>query len=572
MIEGISVRKGKEFPLKSIQLSLFLSIFVAVVPFSGCRQTPSAISTGHDSISSPPPNKLAAARKELVILCVGDSITAGTYPKKLQTNLDKAGIPAKVLNCGMDGYTSGAYLRFMKYFDLFKMVRPGVILLQLGTNDARTDFAHTETVQFRENMENMVKLIRKELYRDKPPLVLISTVLPIIPRGTVFTKTSAERITEEINPAIRDISNKLNLPLLDNYELFKNRLEWLTDGVHPNEEGYQAIADNWFSLIAQVTGKKSPAPGKTGLIYHESYLLHDTGKDHPESPQRLKGIIEHLKETGVLSQLLRIEPSPAPIKWITSIHTQQYVEHVRESCEDGGHYLDSVDTGISLESYEVARLGVGGVLKAVDAVITGRVKNAFCAIRPPGHHALADRAMGFCIFNNVAIATRYIQEQHGLPKVLIVDWDVHHGNGTQAAFYDDPNVLYFSIHRYPFYPGSGAEKEKGEGKGLGGNINVPLRAGCGDREYVKALEDKLKPPAIAFDPDFIIISAGFDAHKDDPLGGMQVTAKGFAEMTRIVKEIADLCCEGRVISVLEGGYDLIGLSESVRAHISALRE
>ena len=373
-------------------------------------------------------------------------------------------------------------------------------------------------------------------------------------------------------PIIRDISNELNLPLLDNYKLFKNRPEWLTDGVHPNEEGYQAMADNRLPLVAQVIGKKSPAPGKTGLIYHESYLLHDTGKNHPESPERLKAIIEHLKETGVLFQLLRIEPSPACVKWITSVHTRQYVEHVRESCEDGRHYLDSADTGISLKSYEVARLAVGGVLKAVDAVMSERVKNAFCAIRPPGHHASSDRAMGFCIFNNVAIATRYIQKQYGLPKVLIVDWDVHHGNGTQEAFYDDPSVLYFSIHRYPFYPGSGAEKERGKGKGLGCNINVPLSAGCGDREYVKAFEEKLKPPAIAFDPDFVIISAGFDAHKDDPLGGMRVTAKGFAEMTRIVKDIADLCCGGRVITVLEGGYDLIGLSESVRAHISALRE
>ena len=330
------------------------------------------------------------------------------------------------------------------------------------------------------------------------------------------------------------------------------------------------MADNRFPLVGHPAGKKSSSPGKTGLVYHESYLLHDPGEGHPESPARLKGIIEHLKETGVLSGLLRIEPSPAPIKWITSVHTRQYVEHVRESCENGGYCLDSGDTGISVESYEVARLGVGGVLKAVDAVMDGEVQNAFCAIRPPGHHALSDRAMGFCIFNNVATATRYIQEKYGLPKVLIVDWDVHHGNGTQAAFYDDPSVLYFSIHRYPFYPGSGAEEERGEGKGLGGNINVPLPADSGDREYVKALNEELKPRAITFDPDFVIISAGFDAHKDDPLGGMQVTAKGFAEMTRIVKEIAEACCGGRVISVLEGGYDLTGLSESVRAHISAL--
>ncbi|MBA7485700.1 Histone deacetylase-like amidohydrolase [subsurface metagenome] len=201
-----------------------------------------------------------------------------------------------------------------------------------------------------------------------------------------------------------------------------------------------------------------------------------------------------------------------------------------------------------------------------------RVTNAFCAVRPPGHHALENRAMGFCIFNNVAIGTRYIQAKHNLPKVLIVDWDVHHGNGTQAEFYDDPNVLYFSVHQYPFYPGSGSQAEQGGGKGLLTNINVPLPAGSGDDRYVKAFEEKLVPAASSFSPDFVLVSAGFDAHEGDLLGGMRVTDRGFAKLTQIVKGIAEKCCAGRLVSVLEGGYGLEGLAASVEAHIRVLMQ
>jgi len=217
-------------------------------------------------------------------------------------------------------------------------------------------------------------------------------------------------------------------------------------------------------------------------------------------------------------------------------------------------------------------MAAGGVLAAIDAVMEQKVTNAFCAVRPPGHHALENRAMGFCIFNNVAIGTRYIQEKHNLPKVLIVDWDVHHGNGTQAAFYDDPNVLYFSVHQYPFYPGSGSQAEQGRGKGLKTNINVPLPAGSGDESYVKAFEEKLAPAASSFAPDFVLVSAGFDAHKGDLLGGMRVTEQGFAKLTQIVKSIAEKCCSGRLVSVLEGGYGMEGLAASVEAHIRVLMQ
>jgi len=313
---------------------------------------------------------------------------------------------------------------------------------------------------------------------------------------------------------------------------------------------------------------------RTGFVYHDIYLQHKTGAGHPERPQRLEAISARLKgmvsgeHTGSLLQLG--EHVGSPVQWISAVHDPQYIERVKVSCRDGIEYMDSIDTPISPKSYEVAVAAVGGVLSAVDAVMAGDIENVFCAVRPPGHHAKRDRAMGFCIFNNVAIAARYIQKKYELSKVLIVDWDVHHGNGTQDAFYDDPTVLYFSTHQYPFYPGTGSAEEKGEGKGVGYNINVPLSAGCGDDEYKKVFEEILQPAAMKFKPDFILISAGFDAHRDDPLGGMNITAEGFAEMTSIIKEIAEKCCEGRIVSVLEGGYDLDGLADSVEAHVAVL--
>ena len=311
---------------------------------------------------------------------------------------------------------------------------------------------------------------------------------------------------------------------------------------------------------------------KTGFIYDDIYLEHKTTPDHPEKPARLTAIVDKLKATGLCTGLLTVSPKPADVQWITTIHSQQYVEHVRRSYREGAAYLDSMDTPISEKSYDVALAAAGGVFCAIDAVIESKVTNAFCAVRPPGHHAMSDRAMGFCLFNNVAIGTRYIQKKHDLHKILIVDWDVHHGNGTQAAFYDDPSVLYFSVHQYPFYPGTGSQAEKGSGKGLNCTINVPLPAGSTDADYLRAFKDKLEPTALAFSPDFVLISAGFDAHEDDLLGGMRVTAEGFAKLTRIVKQIAEKCCRGRLVSVLEGGYHLEALAASVEAHIHVLME
>ena len=310
--------------------------------------------------------------------------------------------------------------------------------------------------------------------------------------------------------------------------------------------------------------------GKSGFVFSPVYLRHQTGAEHPECPQRLSAILERLEESGRIERLVRLEPRPAAEEWITAIHSPDYVQRLQESCRKGAGYIDSRDTPVSKDSYAAAVAAAGGVLAAIDAVMDGKVRNAFCAVRPPGHHALKDRAMGFCLLNNVAIGARYAQKKHKLARVLIVDWDVHHGNGTQAAFYDDPTVLYFSIHRDRFYPGTGSAAEKGEGGGLGFTVNVPMAAGAGDAEYLAAFAKSLAPAAAAFRPDFVLVSAGFDAHQRDPLGGMKLTSTAYAEMTRVVKKIAADHCHGRMVSVLEGGYDLEGLADAVEAHLSVM--
>jgi acetoin utilization deacetylase AcuC-like enzyme/formylglycine-generating enzyme required for sulfatase activity len=334
------------------------------------------------------------------------------------------------------------------------------------------------------------------------------------------------------------------------------------------------VNESGLSITEQKMSNKNQSNRnpKTGFVYDDIYLEHKTTTGHPESPQRLVAIVKNLKAKGLYSELYQITPSPVKMEWLTKIHTPEYIERARESCEEDAGYLDSLDVPISSKSYDAALMAAGGVLSAIDAVMEGKIQNAFCAVRPPGHHAVEDGALGFCIFNNIAIGTRYIQEKYGLSKILIVDWDVHHGNGTQAEFYDDPNVLYFSVHRYPFYPGTGSEMEKGLEKGLNYTINVPLPAGSTDQDYLIAFEKKLKPAALSFSPDFVLISAGFDAHKDDPLGGMKVTEEGFVQMTKIARDIAQKCCESRLVSVLEGGYNLDALAASVEAHIRVLME
>ena len=313
---------------------------------------------------------------------------------------------------------------------------------------------------------------------------------------------------------------------------------------------------------------------KTGLVYHPAYLHHDTGGDHPESPERLKAIHDQLKESGCWDQLTHIEIPQTPrsdiLKWIQSVHQPNHIKRIQTTQPESGlGYLDA-DTLVSPQSYPIALLAIEGVLTAIDATIDGRVTTAFCAIRPPGHHAESNRAMGFCLFNNVAIAARYIQEKHRLNKILIIDWDVHHGNGTQEIFYDDPTVFYFSVHQHPLYPGTGLPDEHGHKKGDGYTLNCPLSPGKGDLEYASLFEKSLKPAVTAFCPDFILISAGFDAHRDDPLANMQVTEDGFGEMTRQTIRWAAQHSKGRVVSCLEGGYNLTALAQSVESHIKHL--
>lgn len=310
----------------------------------------------------------------------------------------------------------------------------------------------------------------------------------------------------------------------------------------------------------------------TGFVYGDIYLKHDTGEGHPERPERLTAIVSKLKHDGVFTRLVPLQPVAASLEWIATVHAPGYIERVKSECRAGTGYVDTPDSPASTASYDAALMAAGGLLVAVDAVMDGKVKNAFCAVRPPGHHALRNRAMGFCLFNNVAIAARYIQQKHKLAKVLIVDWDVHHGNGTQAAFDEDPTVFYFSVHQSPFYPGTGSADEKGVGKGLGTKLNVPLPAGCGDAEYKKAFMEKLEPAAAAFKPDFVLVSAGFDAAEGDLLGRMKVTPEGYAALTRIVKGIAEKYSGGRLISTLEGGYNLEVLATSVEAHVRVLME
>lgn len=306
---------------------------------------------------------------------------------------------------------------------------------------------------------------------------------------------------------------------------------------------------------------------KTGFYYSPKYLDHRPSPTHPESPHRLKWIVEDLQLGGLWENLLICEPQPADLKWIEQIHSFEYLKRIHDDCNKGKATIDSLDVEVSFESYDVAVLAVGGVLKAVDAVVTGELDNAFCAVRPPGHHAMHDKAMGFCLFNNIAIAAKYAQLKYGLEHILIVDWDVHHGNGTQAAFYGDPTVFYFSTHQYPHYPGTGAAEETGMEMGKGYTLNVPMPAFSTDDDYRRAFDEKLIPAAETFQPKLVLISAGFDAHADDPLSNIKLTDGCFGELTEIVKDIAEQWAKGRIVSVLEGGYHPTGLPRSVAAHL-----
>jgi len=307
----------------------------------------------------------------------------------------------------------------------------------------------------------------------------------------------------------------------------------------------------------------------TGLVYHSDYLKHNTGQ-HPERASRVEVIVQALQSDEELwNTLMKISPQPASKSDILLCHSEALVERVHTACKQDIGYLDA-DTAISPESFDVALLAAGGVLSAVDAVFEGKANNAFAVLRPPGHHATPDRAMGFCLFNNAAIGARYAQQKHGAETVLIIDWDVHHGNGTQDIFYYDNTVYYFSLHQYPWYPGTGTRFERGLGRGEGYTLNIPLPGSTPARHYRQAFEDGLKEISGVFSPDLIIISAGFDSHRLDPLGQLMLEEDDFVYLTQRVLELADRHCRGRVISCLEGGYNLKVLGETARRHVGAL--
>jgi acetoin utilization deacetylase AcuC-like enzyme len=309
----------------------------------------------------------------------------------------------------------------------------------------------------------------------------------------------------------------------------------------------------------------------TTLIYDPAYLDHQTGH-HPENADRLKVILSALEgDDSLWSRVQKASPRPASEIDIERCHGRRLIDQIRNLCERGVPFID-LDTVISKESFEVARLASGAAITAVDSVFTGEVDNSFALVRPPGHHATANRAMGFCLFNNAAIGARYAQERYGAERVLIIDWDVHHGNGTQDIFWDDPTVFYFSTHQYPYYPGTGASNERGQGKGEGTTLNIPLSAGTSARSHREAFTDALKEIEKVSPPDLIIISAGFDSRRGDPLGGLMLEDSDFREMTKEVMEMAARHAEGRVVSILEGGYNLQTLGETVRTHLDALSE
>jgi acetoin utilization deacetylase AcuC-like enzyme len=309
----------------------------------------------------------------------------------------------------------------------------------------------------------------------------------------------------------------------------------------------------------------------TAIIHHPIYKEHETGESHPERPERYTVVMEALRgDEKLWPELLELPSSAAARGLVQACHTPQHYKTIERAVSEGTGYLDS-DTVVSMRSMDAALNAAGGVCRAVDAVMKNEASNAFLPLRPPGHHATAERAMGFCLFNNVAIGARYAQTHYPeIERVAIVDWDVHHGNGTQGIFYDDPSVFFFSMHQYPWYPGSGARGETGIGRGRGYTLNAPVRAATVASEQRRMLDAALEEMSAKFKPDIIFISAGFDAHKADPLGQLLLTDEDFTLMTLTVKQWAASSCNGRVISCLEGGYNLDTLGGTVRAHVREL--
>ena len=300
------------------------------------------------------------------------------------------------------------------------------------------------------------------------------------------------------------------------------------------------------------------------VVYDPVFIKHDTG-DHPENAKRLEAIVDHLIRTGAWDELGHVKPRAASLEELELVHTGDHISRIKRMAERGGGRIDS-DTIISKDSFEVATYAAGGAIKALDTVIHGQADVSFALVRPPGHHATPKRAMGFCLFNNVAIAAMYALTKLNLSRVLILDWDVHHGNGTQEIFEHDSRVCYISLHEWPLYPGSGKFTETG----VGNLVNIPLPAGCGDVEHLQVLNEIVLPATQRFKPEIILVSAGFDGHWADPLASMKLTATGYASITSLVMLLANEICAGRLVFTLEGGYSLAALAESVKAVFDAL--
>lgn len=313
-------------------------------------------------------------------------------------------------------------------------------------------------------------------------------------------------------------------------------------------------------------------PALTGFVFDPVCKKHVTGAGHPESPARLDAVAGALECEEFQGRLVKIAPRKAADSEILACHERAYFDRVRDDIAAVWRATVEYDAGVCEESFDASLHAVGGVLAAADAVVAGNVKNAFCAVRPPGHHATGARGMGFCFFNNVAIAARYAQSKHKLARILIADWDLHHGNGTQEIFYEDPTVFYFSTHCRPCYPGTGGAEETGRGEAAGTTLNCPFPPGAGGKEIIGAFTEKLVPAAEKFNPDLVLISAGFDCRRGDPLGAFALTDDDLATLTRIMLDIARRCADGRLVSVLEGGYDLTGLAAGVTAHVRTLCE
>ncbi|HEY6119121.1 MAG TPA: histone deacetylase [Pyrinomonadaceae bacterium] len=309
----------------------------------------------------------------------------------------------------------------------------------------------------------------------------------------------------------------------------------------------------------------------TAIVHHPVFQQHDTGPGHPETPSRYSVVLNALRSDQALwSRLVEIEAQEAPRGDVQACHTPNLYKNVERAVSEGLGYLDA-DTAVSMHSLEAALRGAGAACQAIDAVMAAKAKNAFVPVRPPGHHATAERSMGFCLFNNVAIAARYAQHKYAeIERIAIVDWDVHHGNGTQGIFYDDPTVFFFSMHQYPWYPGTGSRGETGLGRGAGFTLNVPVKARTPAVEQSRMFDAALDSMSSGFKPDLIIISAGFDSHRDDPLGQLSLVDDDFIRFTRAVKQWAESNCNGRLISCLEGGYNLKTLGQTVHAHVAEL--